>query len=142
MQLHRRLFKKEARRSESRKKLLSICRELNSVCQIRNLSKKRAGDLSEELETTAACHRKEARLCEERAQESWVAALRMERVLSEETRENAASGSCWPRSSSTPSSPRGAFMFLLLQPQPPEARRGQGSPWVTRPPPARARIQP
>lgn len=46
-----------------------------------------------------------------------------------------ASGSCWPRSSSTPSSPRGAFMFLLLHPQPPGARRGQGSPWVTRPPP-------
>ena len=25
-------------------------------------------------------------------------------------------------------------MFLLLQPQPPGARRAQGSPWVTRPP--------
>ena len=134
MQLHRRLLKKEARCSESRKKLLSVCGELTSVCQIHNLSKKRAGDLSEELETTTACHRQEVRLCEERAQESWVAALWMERVLSELTGENAASGSCWPRSSSTPSSPRGAFMFLLLHPQPTGARRGQGSPWVLRPP--------
>ncbi|XDB47152.1 hypothetical protein ABFV05_000768 [Capra hircus] len=133
MQLHRRLLK-ESRCLESKKILLSICRELNSVCQIRNLSKKRAGDLSEELETTAACHRQEVRLCEERAQESWVAALRMERALSEQTPENAASGSCWPRSSSTPSSPRGAFMFLLLHPQPAGAHRGQGSPCITRHP--------
>ena len=62
MQLHRRLFKKEARCLQSKKKLLSVCGELNSVCQIRNLCK-RAGDLSEELGTTAACHRQEARLC-------------------------------------------------------------------------------
>ena len=134
MQLYRRLLKKESRCLESKKKLLSICRELKSVCQIHNLSKKRAGDLSEALETTAACHRQEVRLCEERAQESWVAALRMERALSEQTPENAASGSCWPRSSSTPSSPRGAFMFLLLHPQPAGAHRGQGSPCVTRHP--------
>ena len=67
MQIHRRLFKKEARCLQSKKKLLSVCGELNSVCQIRNLSKKRAGDLSEELGTTAACHRQEARLCGLRA---------------------------------------------------------------------------
>ena len=67
MQIHRRLFKKEARCLQSKKKLLSVCGELNSVCQIRNLCKKRAGDLSEELGTTAACHRQEARLCGLRA---------------------------------------------------------------------------
>ncbi|KAI4589504.1 hypothetical protein MJG53_000553 [Ovis ammon polii x Ovis aries] len=89
MQIHRRLFKKEARCLQSKKKLLSVCGELNSACQIRNLCKKRAGDLSEELKTTAACHRQEVRLCEERAQESWVAVERMERALSELTRENA-----------------------------------------------------
>ena len=67
MQLHSRLlFKKEARCLQS-KKLLIMCKELNSVCQIRNLSKKRAGDLSEELKTTAACHRQWARLCVLRA---------------------------------------------------------------------------
>ena len=74
---------------ESKKKLLRVCGELNSVCQMRNLSKKRAGDLSKELETTSAYHHQEVRLCEERAQESWVAVLWMERALSELTRENA-----------------------------------------------------
>ena len=85
MQLHRRLFKKEACCLESKKKLLNVCRELNSVCQIRNLSKKIAGDMSKELERTAAYHRQEVGLCEERAQESWVAALGMERALCELT---------------------------------------------------------
>ena len=127
---------------ESKKKLLIICRELNSVCQIRNLSKKRAGDLSKELETTSAYHHQEVRLCEERAQESWVAVLWMERALSELTQENAPLRQLLPRSSSTPSSPRGAFRFLLLQPQPAGALRGQGSPWVVRPTPARGRDQP
>ena len=85
MQLHRRLFKKEGRCLESKKQLLNVCRELNSVCQIRNLSKKIAGDMSKELERTVAYHRQEVGLCEERAQESWVAALGMERALSELT---------------------------------------------------------
>ena len=62
MQLHRRLFKKEARCLEAKKKLLNVCRELNSVCQIRNLSKKIAGDMSKELERTAAYPRQEVGL--------------------------------------------------------------------------------
>ena len=73
---------------QSKKKLLNMWRELNSMCQIHNLSKKIAGDMSKELETTAAYHCQEVSLFEERAQESWMAALRMERALSELTREN------------------------------------------------------
>ena len=62
MQLHRRLFKKEACCLQSKKKLFNMWRELNSMCQIHNLSKKIAGDMSKELETTSAYHCQEVRL--------------------------------------------------------------------------------
>ena len=142
MQIHRRLFKKEARCLQSKKKLLSVCGELNSVCQIRNLSKKRAGDLSEELKTTAACHHQEARLCEERAQESWVAAEQMERELSELTRENARlrqllapvelNSQLSPRGLHAPAAPATA----------PRGPQGSGEPLGQEAPPARGRVQP
>ena len=125
MQLHRRLLKKEARCLESKKKLLIMCRELTSVCQIRNLFKKRAGDLSKELQTTAAYHRQEARLCEERAQESWVAVLWMERALRELTRENTRLRQLLAQVEfNSQLSPRG----LHVPAAPPTAHRGpQGS---------------
>ena len=142
MQIHRRLFKKEARCLQSKKKLLSVCGELNSACQIRNLCKKRAGDLSEELKTTAACHRQEVRLCEERAQESWVAAERMERALSELTRENARlrqllaqvelNSQLSPRGLHVPAAPATA----------PRGPQGSGEPLGHEAPPARGRVQP
>ena len=142
MQIHRRLFKKEARCLQSKKKLLSVCGELNSVCQIRNLSKKIAGDLREELETTAACHRQEVRLCEERAQESWVAAERMERALSELTRENARLRQLLAQVEfNSQLSPRG----LHAPAAPATARRGpqgSGEPLGHEAPPARGRVQP
>ncbi|XDB47161.1 hypothetical protein ABFV05_000777 [Capra hircus] len=144
MQLHRRLLKKEARCLQS-KKLLIMCKELNSVCQIRNLSKKRAGDLSEELKTTAACHRQEVCLCEERAQESWVVAVRMERALSELTRENARLRQLLAQVEFNSQLSPGAFMFLLLHPQPTGAHRGpqgSGEPLGHEAPPARGRVQP
>lgn len=144
MQLHRRLLKKEARCSESRKKLLSVCGELNSVCQIRNLSKKRAGDLSEELETTAACHRQEVRLCEERAQESWVAALRMERVLSELTRERAPQAAAGPGRVQLPALPEGPSCSCCSSHSPQGPAGVRGAPGSRGPPPtpARGRVQP
>ena len=89
MELHRRLFAKEARCLGSKKQFFSVCRELNSESQIRNLSKKIAGDVRKELERTAAFHQQEVRVREERAQESWAAAVRMEGELSALARENA-----------------------------------------------------
>lgn len=89
MELHRRLFAQEARCVESKKQLFRVCRELNSECQIRNLSKKIAGGVREELERTAAFHQQEVRVREERAQESWEAAVRLEGELSALARENA-----------------------------------------------------
>ena len=145
MQLHRRLLKKESRCLESKKKLLIMCRELNSVCQIRNLSKKRAGDLSKELETTSAYHHQEVHLCEERAQESWVAVLWMERALSELTRENARLRQLLAQVEFNSQLSPGAFMFLLLHPQPTGAHRGpqgSGEPLGHEAPPARGRVQP
>ncbi|XDB47164.1 hypothetical protein ABFV05_000780 [Capra hircus] len=142
MQLHRRLFKKEARCLQSKKKLLNMWRELNSMCQIRNLSKKRAGDLSKEWETTSAYHRQEVRLCEERAQESWVAVLWMERALSELTRENARlrqllaqvefNSQLSPRGLQVPAAPATA----------PRGPQGSGEPLGREAPPARGRVQP
>ena len=142
MQLHRRLFKKEGRCLESKKQLLNVCRELNSVCQIRNLSKKIAGDMSKELERTAAYHRQEVGLCEQRAQESWVAALGMERALSELTRENACLRQLLAQAEfNSQLSPRG----LHAPAAPPAAHRGpegSGEPLGHEAPPARGRVQP
>ncbi|KAI4547727.1 hypothetical protein MG293_000057 [Ovis ammon polii] len=142
MQLHRRLFKKEACCLESRKKLLNMWREVNSVCQIRNLSKRTAGDVSNELETTAAYHRQEVRLFEERAQESWVATEQMERVLSELTRENARLRQLLAQVEfNSQLSPRG----LHVPAAPPTAHRGpqgSGEPLGHEAPPARGRVQP
>lgn len=137
MQLHRRLLKKEARCSESRKKLLSVCGELNSVCQIHNLSKKRAGDLSEELGTTAACHRQEVRLCEERAQESWVAALRTERVLSELTRERPPQAAAGPGRVQLPALPEGPSCSCCSTHSPQGPAGVRGAPGSRGTPPAR-----
>ena len=142
MQLHRRLLKKEACCSESRKKLLSVCGELNSVCQIRNLSKKRAGDLSEELKTTAACHRQEVRLWEERAQESWAAAEQMERALSELTRDNARLRQLLAQVElNSQLSPRGLHA-PAAPPTAPRGPQGSGEPLGHKAPPARGRVQP
>lgn len=142
MQLYRRLFKKEARCLEAKKKLLNVCRELNSVCQIRNLSKKIAGDMSKELERTAAYHRQEVGLCQERAQESWVAALGMERALSELTQENACLRQLLAQVEfNSQLSPRG----LHAPAAPPTAHRGlegSGEPLGQEAPSARGRVQP
>ncbi|XDB47159.1 hypothetical protein ABFV05_000775 [Capra hircus] len=142
MQLHRRLFKKEACCLQSKKKLFNMWRELNSMCQIHNLSKKTAGDVSKELKTTAAYHCQEVRLFEERTQESWVAALRMERALSELTRENARLRQLLAQVEfNSQLSPRG----LHVPAAPATARRGpQGSrePLGHEAPPARGRVQP
>ena len=119
-----------------------MCRELNSMCQIRNLSQKTAGDMSKELETTSAYHCQEVRLFEERAQESWMAALRMERVLSELTRENTRLRQLLAQVEfNSQLSPRG----LQVPAAPATAPRGpQGSwePLGREAPPARGRVQP
>ena len=142
MQLHRRLFKKEARCLEAKKKLLNVCRELNSVCQIRNLSKKIAGDMSKELERTAAYHRQEVGLCQERAQESWVAALGMERALSELTRENARLRQLLAQVEfNSQLSPRGLHA-PAASPTAHRGPKGSGEPLGQEAPSARGRVQP
>ena len=127
---------------QSKKKLLNMWRELNSMCQIRNLSKKRAGDLSEELKTTAACHRQEVCLCEERAQESWVVAVRMERALSELTGENARLMQLLAQVEfNSQLSPRGLHV-PAAPPTAPRGPQGSGEPLGHEAPPARGRVQP
>ena len=56
-----------------------MCRAMNSLCQIHNVSKKIAEDMGKELERIASCHQQEMRFYEQRAQESRVLAVALER---------------------------------------------------------------
>lgn len=88
MQLHRKLFAEERVCSELDKELLSVCRDLNSTCQLRNLYKKMAEDVAEEVARCTSYYHKEKLFQKKRAEESWGAAVLAERKLKELRREN------------------------------------------------------
>ncbi|XP_057552428.1 cTAGE family member 15-like [Hippopotamus amphibius kiboko] len=134
MQLHRKLFKEETRCSELKKKLFNVCKDMNSIYQIRNLSKKIAEDMSKELERTKSYYDQEIRFYEKRAQESWVAAVATERKLMELRKESDRSRQMLAKvESSVQPFPRGPRAAAA----PPAAHRGpevSGGPLGQQPP--------
>ncbi|KAB1254226.1 Melanoma inhibitory activity protein 2 [Camelus dromedarius] len=87
-QLHREFSQVEARCIEVEKQLINVRRDLDSTCQMRDLCKKTAQDVGEELERTTSYHLKEIRFQENRAGESWLAAAATERKLQELRQES------------------------------------------------------
>lgn len=88
LQLHRSVFREEAQTLEIKKKLAGLYRDMNFTCQLRNLYKKMAQDLSQELERTRSHYRKEVLFHQDRAARSWEAAASGERKFQELRREN------------------------------------------------------
>nr|XP_044632385.1 cTAGE family member 2-like [Equus asinus] len=86
--LYRKFFEEERVCSELDKKLLNVCWEMNSTYQLRNLYKKMAEDLAQEVKTCTSYYHKENLFQMQRAEESKRAAVLAERKLEELRREN------------------------------------------------------
>lgn len=88
-QLHRKLFQEEAQCLAVEKRLVGLCRDLNCTYQVRNLHKKIAQDLAQELERTTAHYHQEVLFHQDRAAKGWEAAVSSERRFQQLRQENA-----------------------------------------------------
>nr|XP_044605863.1 cTAGE family member 9-like [Equus asinus] len=133
-QLYRKFFEEERVCSELDKKLLNVCWDMNSTYQLRNLYKKMAEDLAQEVETCTSYYHKENLFQMQRAEESKRAAVLAERKLEERRRENEHNRQRLAMlEASFQPLPRGNFPPAA----PPMAPRGPevwGIPWAGRTP--------
>ncbi|KAF5920973.1 hypothetical protein HPG69_003977 [Diceros bicornis minor] len=134
MQLDRKRFAEERARPELDKELLSVCRDLNSTCQLRDLCKKVAEDMRKEMARRTSYFHKEKLLQVRRVEQSWGAAVLAERKLKELRRENERNRQKLAMFEARfPPLPGGP----VAPAAPPAAPRGQeacGIPGVIRPP--------
>ncbi|KAF3822483.1 hypothetical protein GH733_007857 [Mirounga leonina] len=147
LQLDRKVFQAEAQCLEMKKKLASAHREMNFTCQIRNLYKKMAQDLGEELERTTSYYRKLVLFHQDRVTKSWVGAASREREFQELRKENdhlrrmlaGVESSCRPvlRNPFGPAAPPTAHAGWEVSggPRGHQAPRGDGRPTVRAPGP-------
>uniref|UniRef100_A0A8I3QS10 Uncharacterized protein n=1 Tax=Canis lupus familiaris TaxID=9615 RepID=A0A8I3QS10_CANLF len=88
-QLHRQLFQEKAQCLAVEKRLAGLYRDLNCTYQVRNLHKKIAQDLAQELERTMAHYHQEVLFHQDRAAKGWEAAASSERKFQQLRQENA-----------------------------------------------------
>lgn len=135
--LYIKFFEEERVCSELKKKLLNVCWEMNSTYQLRNLYKKMAEDLAQEVKTCTSYYHKENLFQMQRAKESWRAAVLAERKLEELRRQNEHNRQRLAMlEASFQPLPRGNFPPAA----PPTVPRGPevwGIPWAGRTPPGR-----
>ena len=111
-----------------------MCRAMNSMCQIHSVSRKTAEDMGKELEGSTSCHQQEMRFYEQRAPESRVLAVALERKPKELRQEQDHNRQMLAKvESNFQPFPRGSCAPAV----PPTAHQGPGlpgSPWVKKPP--------
>lgn len=117
------MTEEEIRCLEMKKKLPSVCRNVNYTHQIHNLYKKMAQDMDKEWERTTFFYQKEIPFYEETVQENWMAVLLTDRKLNllrkkkkDRSRKVLANVKFKSHLSQV------AFLFLLFQAQPTEAQ--------------------
>ena len=102
----------------------NVCRDMNSLCQIHNVSKKIAEDMGKELERTTSYHHQETCFYGKRAQESRVVAAAVERKLKEQDRKRQMLAKAesnfqpFPKDSCAPAAPPRAHGGLELPGEP------------------------
>ena len=102
-----------------------MCRAMNSLCQIHSVSRKIAEDMGKELERSASCHQQEMRFYEQRAPESRVLAVALERKPKELRQEQDHNRQMLAKvESNFQPFPRGSCATAV----PPTAHRGLGLP--------------
>lgn len=112
-QLHRQLFQEKAQCLAVEKRLAGLYRDLNCTYQVRNLHKKIAQDLAQELERTMAHYHQEVLFHQDRAAKGWEAAASSERKFQQLKQENARERqrlavlerTCWPFPTGPPAPP-------------------------------------
>lgn len=129
MQLHKKLFKEEAR-CLGWKKLFNVYRAMNSIIRAstspRRQPKTWAKNWREPLPTIT---RRPASVRKKLKKAGW---WRWRESSRSQGKRVTTTGRCWPRSSPTSSRSQGALVPLLLYPQSTEAQKCQEIPWVIR----------
>lgn len=122
------MTEEEIRCLEIKKKLPSVCRNVNYTHQIHNLYKKMAQDMDKEWERTTFFYQKEIPFLEETVQENWTAVLLTERKLNllRKKKKKIAAVKSWLMSSSSLTFPKWPFCscYSKHNPQRPRTTRG------------------
>lgn len=106
-----------------------MCGNTNSTYQIHNLYKKMEEDMCKELERNTSYCKKEILFRGKRAQESYMAAVLMDRKLKKLREENGHNWQMLANVSPTSSLSQVVLLLWLLHLQPMEAQKCQGIPW-------------